>query len=159
MKSRDELEAFGKPELIEFGQSLNPPALMDMSAKKGDMVDLLLRAQGVTVTEPAKDLAPVETRAKDLPPLNRFTTLDGKPAGGREYDLMIHSTESDRGDVSVTVNGYHFKITRGVTVRVPEAVVNVLKDSVITTVRYNPNTRKNEPVTIQTYPFQATAVG
>ena len=158
MKSRDVLEALGKPELIEFGQSLNPPALMDMSAKKGDMVELLLRAQGVTSTEPAKDLAPVEAKARDLPPISRFTTLDGKPVSDRMYDLMIHSTESDRGDVSVTVNGYHFKIQRGANVRVPEAVVNVLKDSVITTVRYNPNTRRNEPATIQTYPFQATAV-
>lgn len=158
MKSRDELEALGKPELIEFGQTLNPPALMDMSAKKGDMVDLLLRAQGVTVTEPVKETAPVEVRAKDLPPINRFTALDGKPVNGRMYDLMIHSTESDRGDVSVTVNGYHFKIQRGATVRVPEAVVNVLRDSVVTTVRYNPNTRKNEPATIQTYPYNAIAV-
>lgn len=158
MKTRDELEALGKPELIEFGKALNPPALMDMSAKKGDMVELLLRAQGVTVTEPVKDTAPVETKARDLPPINRFTTLDGKPVNGRMYDLMIHATEADRGDVSVTVNGYLFKIQRGANVRVPEAVVNVLKDSVITTVRYNPNTRRNEPATIQTYPFQATAV-
>jgi hypothetical protein len=158
MKNRDELEALGKPELIEFGQNLNPPALMDMSAKKGDMVELLLRAQGVTITETPKETAPVETKARDLPPISRFTTLDGKPVIGRMYDLMIHATEADRGDVSVTVNGYHFKMQRGVTVRVPEAVVNVLKDSVITTVRYNPSSRRNEPATIQTYPFQATAV-
>ena len=158
MKNRDDLEAMGKPELIALGQSLNPPALMDMSAKKGDMVDLIMRAQGGSNVEPLRETANIENKARDLPPISRFTTLDGQPVHGKMYDLMIHATESDRGDVSVTVNGYHFKMQRNVNVRVPEAVVNVLRDSVITTVRYNPSSRRNEPATIQTYPFQATAV-
>lgn len=159
MNSRVDLEAMTKPQLIELGKTLSTPVLLDVPHKKGDMVDAILRATGQEV-EPAKtsEKPIVETSARDLPPLRKLGTLDGSPTSGVFYDLTIHSTENDRGRVPVGINGYNYLMERDVKHRVPQEVVEVLRNSKINTVRYNPQTRRNEPATVMTYPFDAQRV-
>jgi hypothetical protein len=157
MHTSDELEAMKKPELIALGQSLSTPVLLDLSQKKGDMVVAILRATGQTIDTVAE--APkAEVRARDLPSERKLSTLDGAPTSANMYRLTIHATENDRGRVPVTINGYKFDMERDIEHVVPEEVVDVLRNSKINTVRYNPQTRRNEPATIMTYPIDAQRI-
>lgn len=159
MNSRVDLEAMTKPQLMELGKTLSPPVLLDVPQKKGDMVDAILRATGQEVTqEPITEKPIIETNARDLPPLRKLGTLDGSPTSGVFFDVTIHSTEADRGRVPVGINGYNFLMERDVKLRVPQEVVEALRNSKINTVRYNPQTRRNEPATVMTYPFDAQRV-
>ena len=44
--------------------------------------------------------------------------------------LTIPSTERDREDVTVTINGYAYQIKRDVPVEVPQSVLCVLQDAI-----------------------------
>lgn len=159
MNSRVDLEAMTKPQLMEFGKTLPTPVLLDVPQKKGDMVDAILRATGQEVTQETTTEKPkIENNARDLPSLRKLGTLDGSPTSGVFYDVTIHSTEQDRGRVPVGINGYNYLMERDVKHRVPQEVVEVLRNSKINTVRYNPQTRRNEPATVMTYPFDAQRV-
>lgn len=56
------------------------------------------------------------------------------PAGEKKVTIMIEEQEGDEntGDVFVSVNGHAWQIRRGFEVEVPESVVHVLKNAVIT---------------------------
>lgn len=56
------------------------------------------------------------------------------PSKEKRVKLTIHEQEGTVGkqDVSVSVNGYAYQVKRGVEVEVPESVVNVLEDAVMT---------------------------
>lgn len=84
-----------------------------------------------------------------------------QPDQSRLYKLTIFPTsENDRGDVFIGVNGYAYTIQRGKEVVVPQAVVDVLNNAVITTMRYFPDEpgKKPEPMQIHNYPFSAVPV-
>lgn len=83
------------------------------------------------------------------------------PDSGRMYRLTIFPTsENDRSDVFVSVNGYAYSIQRGKEVKVPEGVVDVLRNAVIKTMRYFPDERGKppEPMDIHQYPFTAVPI-
>lgn len=51
----------------------------------------------------------------------------------KKVRILIPSTETQRDDVSVAVNGYAYNIKRDAEVEVPESVVEVLKNARTTT--------------------------
>lgn len=73
------------------------------------------------------------------------------PPKEKKVKIMIEEQAGDenQGGVYVSVNGRAFYIRRGFEVEVPEAIVNVLKDAIITQIYQNPDTgeevRKDVP--------------
>lgn len=56
------------------------------------------------------------------------------PASEKKVTIIIEEQEGDEntGDVFVEINGYAYQIRRGFEVDVPEGVVSILKNSIIT---------------------------
>lgn len=143
--TRDELEEKSKPELIKLGESMG--ISISPGIPKGDMVSKILGEH----VEQSKEVEP------PLPPEGKLRTLDGEPIPGRMYRVTILETDSDKGDVFLAVNGYGVQVQRGKEVLLHEAYVEVLNNSVIRTVDKDPNTGKETPRSVMTYPFTAVA--
>lgn len=173
---RIELEEMTKAQLVAIGLGHDTPIELDPNVKKGDMVDQLLKAEGFNPAEsaPTENSAAAEIRAKDLPPVGRLFELphasgkkdaagkdvldQPKQWAGRMYRLTIHDTENEHGPVDITVNGHNYRINRGVSVTVPEPVINVLRDAVVHTFRRDPESNQVTPYKYQRFPHQAEAL-
>jgi hypothetical protein len=80
--------------------------------------------------------------------------LDAQP----KYKIMVPSTELDREDVKVGICGYTYQIQRDKPVSVPESVVKVLQQAVVTSYKQVPR-KEGEgydlvPFESMRYPFQ-----
>ena len=76
--------------------------------------------------------------------------------GQKRYDIRIEMQENESQDVKVGVNGIVFQIWRGLTVTVPECVVDNLRNAVadkLIQIPDPPNPPKNEWHKAQTIPF------
>jgi len=52
--------------------------------------------------------------------------------GQKQYTILIPSTQDDKSDVVVGVNGYVYQIQRDKPVKVPESIVSVLRNAKMT---------------------------
>jgi hypothetical protein len=77
------------------------------------------------------------------------------PECARKFKIIIHEQDNfdENRDVFVGLNGYGYLIKRGKEVVVPEGVVNVLKESIITTIKKNPDTGEDEVRNIPRFSF------
>lgn len=145
MKSREELEEMSKANLVNYGQSLDPP--VEVSGNKPEMVDQLLEAM-------EKESSVSNDTGKGLPKLGKLRDLTGKEIECDMVRLRISSTESNKGPVDVQINGYNWRIKRDEWVVVPAPVVEVLKNSTINTVEQDDD-GKNRRVRVTNHPFQS----
>lgn len=77
---------------------------------------------------------------------------DASPEPEKMYRIMIPSTETETGDVYLSVNGNSFLIQRDKEVEVSETLKELLDHSVINTVQKRDG--KMVPVQIQRYPYR-----
>lgn len=96
----------------------------------------------------------VPDNGEGLPKEGALRALDGSLAGSRKMRVTIMSTESDKEDVKVGVNGHLVQIKRGVPVIVDAAYVEVLRNSTIDTIVEDENGKRSQ-VQMQRYPFTA----
>lgn len=101
---------------------------------------------------------PPKQADKPLIPEGKLMTLEGKKINGKKYRVTIFSTEQDKSDVVMSVNGYAIKIQRNKEVILDQCWVEVLQNSMISTVDQDPETMAMNPVTRLTYPHQAIPV-
>lgn len=90
--------------------------------------------------------APVEA---PKPARNKQITAKEAGIGSKRQKIMIHKGEGDLGKlpVDVFVNGMGYTIKRGVAVEVPEEVVDVLKNAVMT------EYENGEAIEVPRFPF------
>lgn len=142
--NRNELEEKSKPELISMAKEKG--IVLTPATSKGDMIDMLL-GDPLTAPQPGQGTLPRE---------GALVTLDGglvRSTG--KTKVTINATETEKGDVFLSLNGYPLQIKRGVEVEIPSEFVGVLRDSVINTVIKDPETGRVTPMQIQRHPFTA----
>mgnify|MGYP006319268175 CR=1 FL=1 len=102
----------------------------------------------------------VSSRAKEerLPNQGSLRTLQNQSVSGQKWEVMIYADQNDKGDVDLQVNGFNIRIRRGEKVIIDEAFVEVLRNAVIETTQWNPETNTRTPTQRMVYPFQATPV-
>ncbi|MBQ1784634.1 MAG: hypothetical protein II007_13390 [Gammaproteobacteria bacterium] len=99
-------------------------------------------------TTPAKVETAEQSKELDMGDVSR--TLNAQ----RKVRIMIPPTEKDKGDVTVSPNGYTYLIKRGAVVEVPEAVKNALDTAVTQTYTMAKDGRTLEgPFEVLTYPY------
>lgn len=100
------------------------------------------------------------TKQPDKPmiPEGRLLTLDGKPISGRKFKVTLFATETEKSDVLMAVNGYGIQIQRNQEITLDECFVEVLRNSVISTVEQDPDSGAMRPVVRLTYPHQAIPI-
>lgn len=117
-----------------------------------------------SVAELEKDIKELQAKLADKPndaAINDQFTLRTKRELAKQPKIKIRipSSETEKDDVFVCINGYTFQIKRDVEVEVPRSVAKVLEDA-----RYTLYTQKkradgegNEliPQTVQRIPFQS----
>ena len=142
---REELEEFSKKELIEHAevQGVKINAQLDT---KGTLIDKILGEHKPTTTAKAKHIEPK---------LGSLYDLQGNKIEAKMWKLTIFSTESDKSDVPIIVNGHNFIVKRDVEVEIPEPYIEVLRNSMITTTRQDPDDGRSVPVNIMNYSHQA----
>lgn len=96
----------------------------------------------------------VPDNGEGLPKEGALRALDGSLAGSKKMRVTVMSTESDKEDVKVGVNGHLVQIKRGVPVIVDAAYVEVLRNSTIDTIVEDENGKRSQ-VQMQRYPFTA----
>lgn len=102
---------------------------------------------------------PAKTRDWEGPRFDKLRTLDNEVVSGKKYKVKIFTDERDSaGHVDLAVNGYNIRIRRGEEVIVDEAYVEVLKNAVVTSFRYDPDTNLRTPIERPMYPFSYTEV-
>lgn len=144
--NRNELETKTKPQLIDMAAAIG--LTMTPATSKGDMIDQLL---GLPVTDPA----PSANEGR-MPLEGKLSSLDeGAIVSKGKARVTIMATEDDKSDVFLRLNGHAIKVKRGVEVLIPVEYLGVLKDSMIYTTSYDPETNKNTPVQVMRVPFMA----
>ena len=102
----------------------------------------------------------VKKSGDEQTPQEKGIKVTGGPATNfanqKRYDIRVEMQENESSDVKVGVNGIVFQIWRGVTVTVPECVVDNLRNAVadrLIQIPDPPNPPKNEWHPAQTIPF------
>lgn len=158
MSRRDQLMEMTKTNLVNLGQSLNPPLLLTMEHKKGDMIEAILKSEpgGNVISVDAVTDAPnirEDNRAKDLPKKGRLYDLQGNAWDGNFFKVTVHATETDRGMVEPQINGHLIRFRRGVEVVIPEPYVRVLQAAHSRVTVKDPETGEPRVMEIQQYPM------
>lgn len=145
--NREELEELTKDALRDHAEAMGVKVLVLDS--KGTMIDKIL----------GEYKAPEKIVPKDeaMSPLGALYDLQGHKIDGKRYKLTIFSTESDKSDVDIIVNGHNIRVQRNKEVVVQEAYVNALRDAVIETVIQDPDTGIRTPQKIMVFPHTAIA--
>lgn len=166
MSRRDDLMEMTKTNLINVGSSLNPPLLLTMDHKKGDMVEHILKSEpgGTPISVDAEAPTPAEQaqnqpnkqdeRAIDLPRKGRLFDLQGNAWEGDYYQIKVFATETDRGMVEPQINGHAIRFRRGITVVVPEPYVRLLQQATSRVEVKDPETNEPRMLEVQQYPMQ-----
>ncbi|MGI0034319.1 MAG: hypothetical protein ACRD98_00425 [Nitrososphaera sp.] len=163
MMTREELETKKRGELFVLCKDVGVTG--QTSDRNEDLIQRILGAQGMEgqLLNEARSTEPQEPQEtprkkqadKSMIPEGQLLTLDGKKIKGRQFRVTIFSTETDKSDVLMAVNGYGISVQRNKEVVLDECFVEVLKNSVITTTEQHPDTGVTVPVTRLTYPHQA----
>lgn len=85
---------------------------------------------------PAPVAAPV-VKAKKAAPAPVVAEADANPAAEAMYMVTVHATDGDAGNnaVDLCVNGYLYQLPRGVPCKVPESVLEGLRNAVTTKIK------------------------
>lgn len=67
--------------------------------------------------------------------------------------VTIHSSEDDKGDVKLVVNGRMMLVQRNTPVDLTDPYIEVLKNARIDTISKDPETGKETPISLQRYPY------
>ena len=161
MSRRDELMETTKANLINLGASLNPPLMLTMEDKKGDMIEKLLRVEpGAAVIsidnpagEPAADQPRPERNARDLPRLGRLFDLQGNAWDGDFYQVKVFATEGEQGLCEPQINGHVIRFRRGIEVVIPEPYMKCLETATHKVSVRDPETREVRTLEVQKYPM------
>lgn len=147
---RYELEAMSKDDLIEHAKAMGIE--LSDEDKKMEMIDKILGEN----TQPVETKPEIKKQKDALPPpIGYLHDLNGKRINGRKFKVKIFSTESDKSDVDLIVNGHNIRVKRNQEVILDEAYVEVLRNATIETVVQDPDSGVRIPQTIQVYPHQA----
>jgi hypothetical protein len=122
------------------------------ASQAADLAQARAAAPAVVVPETL-----VPDNGEGLPKEGALRSLDGSLAGTRKVRVTIMSTESEKEDVKIGVNGHLVQVKRGVPVILDQAYVEVLKNSTIDTF-VEDDTGKRTQVQMQRYPFIAEPV-
>ena len=109
---------------------------------KGDIISLIL---GEVIKQVNKALPPEKGGLYDMA---------GKSIKGRKFKVTVFSTESEKGDVKLAVNGHQIVIKRDVEVEVDEAWVEVLKNATAVNKQTDADGKVTTTATMN-YPFSA----
>lgn len=156
--TRTELEAKNKTELLALANSLGFEG-MTPATSKADMVAQLLglspkeTVEGDAEVIAAKAIA-ADERKNPLPREGKLRDLAGALVKCKKVRIMILATEQEQGDVKLGLNGHMLQIKRGVEVEIDEPYLGVLRDSIVSTVQWDPETNSRTPMQIQRYPYQ-----
>lgn len=137
--NRDELNDLSKKELIEHAE-IQGVKLQQLDTK-GTIVDKILN-----------DFKPVKEKQLAMPMLGTLRDLQNNIIECKKVKLTIFSTDNDKSDLPIVINGHNFVVKRDVEVEIPEPYVQILKDSIIHTTRQDPDTGKKVPQLIMTNP-------
>lgn len=170
--TRTELEAKNKTDLIALGATLG--FALTPATSKNDMVNQLLgmapapadpsiqpdtapMAAPVDMTKDGEPVLPatiVRDNGKGLPALGKLRTLQGQMVPTDKVKIKILATDTEHGDVKLSLNGHMLQIKRGVVVEIERAYLGVLNDSIVQTYSQNTETNVKTPMEIQRYPYQ-----
>jgi hypothetical protein len=150
--TRTELEAKNKTELLALATSLGFEG-MTPATSKADMVAQLLGLTPKEPVDPETAIAADEKR-NPLPREGKLRDLQGNLVKSKKVRIMILATEQEQGDVKLSLNGHMLQIKRGVEVEIDEPYLGVLRDSIVSTVQWNPETNQRSAMQIQRYPYQ-----
>ena len=109
---------------------------------------------------PPKSVQARGTWANETSPERVITQTKAILQGMAKVKILIPSTEQDKSDITIGVNGHVFQIKRDVQVEVPYPVVKVLESAKLTTYtqrkRTEPGSEGNElvPHEVLRIPFQ-----
>lgn len=146
---REELEELTKDQLRDHAEVSGVTVLALDS--KGTMIDKILGEY----TAPAKKVA--ADASKDIP-LGALYDLQGNKITAPLYKVKIYSSENDKSDVDLIVNGHNLRVQRGVEVVMMEPYVEVLRNAVIQTVAKDPDTGIETPIEMPCYPHTAMRI-
>lgn len=179
---RKELEGKNKTDLVALATGLGFQVTPAMT--KPQIIDVLSAAPAEPGLSPAAQLAAIVANADDpeaaaqqvakmaeaaakaeerknpIPKEGKLRTLGGELVSGRKFKVTIMATEGETGDVKLGVNGHMIQIKRGVPVVIDEAYLEVLKNTIIHTVKHDDSTGTTvvQAMAIQRLPFSAEPV-
>ena len=145
--TRDDLESMTKDELREHAE-VQGVKLHSLDSK-GAIIEKIL---GEWKPEPKK-----KQDGKDIP-LGALYDLNGKKIEAPLYKVTIFSTEQDKNDVDLIVNGHNVRVKRNQEVLLMEPYVEVLRNAVVMTIVQDPDTGIKTPTQMMQYPHTAIAV-
>ncbi|RMH45463.1 MAG: hypothetical protein D6694_04655 [Gammaproteobacteria bacterium] len=128
--------------LENFGIDANPDDFL-----KDQLIDLYLEQQArhFAEAEAESDADTDESGAEDA--VEAIGHAHGDEARETEHVTIVIAKEKDESPfVDVGVNGYAYRIRRGVEVQVPREVYGVLKNAKYTFFEHDPETGENVPV-------------
>lgn len=175
---RKELEGKSKTDLVAMGTALgfavspamNKPQIIDILAAAEISPAQQLAAVVAAADDPEKGAqqaarmaeaaSKAEERKHPAPKEGSLRTLANEPINGRKFRVTIMATEGETGDVKLGVNGHMIQIKRGVPVVIDEAYLEVLKNTIIHTVKHDDSTGSTvvQAMSIQRLPFSAEPV-
>lgn len=156
MTRSEELLEMSKANLINLAAALEPAIILTMDDKKGDMVERILAAEGKLggIQQTQTDTPTVEKRnVQGLPKDGKLYDLQGNAWNGKYYKVTVSNTETEQGDVRLTVNGWPIRFRRGVQVILPEPYIECLKCAVTKHRLKDPETGKEREIEILQYPY------
>ena len=137
------LNKMDKDELLAIASSMLKSEIPSGDVTREELVDLILDMQESQNVAPEQP----ETTAK-------------APQSAKKYKLVIHEQDGVGGldDVPVSINGYAYNIKRNHEVVVPETVISVLKDAVMTLFERDEKTGEIRERTIKRFAFSCEPV-
>lgn len=154
---RYELEAMTKPDLLAHAEVSGVKCSAEDT--KGTIIDRIIGDLPAAKEAAAEDAPRVKLQkdGRDIP-LGALFDLQGNRVESRMFELEIFSTEQDKSDVPIIVNGHNIVVKRNHKVIVAEPYVEVLRNAVIETVVQDPDTGVSMPQRIMVFPHSATPV-
>jgi len=110
-----------------------------LEAMIDDDLKAVLQSQGVKPEGQGRE----QMVAKVLEVQDARVGAPERPSGGKQFKVTIHPTETEKGDVEVSVNGFPISIRRGFPVVIGQAYVNALKGAVVETFTLDPEGKKD----------------
>lgn len=154
---RYELEAMNKTDLLAHAEVSGVKCSADDT--KGTIIDRILGDMpAATVAAEKTDSGITKQKdGKDIP-MGALYDLQGNRIESKMYRLKIFSTEQDKSDVPIVVNGHNIVVQRNKEVIVAEPYVRILENAMIDTVVQDPDTGVRVPQQVMTYPHTAAPV-
>lgn len=146
---REKLEEMTRQQLLDHAEVQG--VKISQPDSKETIINKIMGDVKIEVKSEAKSDLP-------LPQLGSLRDLQGNLIVCKTVKLTIFSTENDKGDVPIIINGHNFIVKRDVEVEIQEPYVGLLRDAIVTTVRQDPDTGRMIPQRIMNFPHQSASV-